>query len=79
MNRSKIIMNFTVAPAIEDLESIADDVLATLPEELSRHCENLAIQIEDFPDETTENEYELETPYEMVAPFPERLPTLPRC
>jgi predicted Zn-dependent protease with MMP-like domain len=69
MDRQQIIMNFTIPPAAEDLEAIAKDTLGSLPEELARHCENLGLQIEDFPDEIIEAEMELNDPYELVALF----------
>jgi predicted Zn-dependent protease with MMP-like domain len=69
MDRQQIIMNFTLPPSTEDLEAIAKDVLASLPTELAKHCENLGLQIEDFPDEAVESEMELEDPYDLIALF----------
>jgi len=69
MDRQQIIMNFTVPPSAEDIEAIAKEALASLPNELARHCENLAVQVEDFPDETTEAEMELEDSYDLIALF----------
>ncbi len=69
MDRQQIIMNFTVPPSAEDIEAIAKEALASLPNELARHCENLVLQVEDFPDETTEAEMELESPYDLIALF----------
>ena len=66
MERQDIIMNFTVAPSKDDLEVIAKDAIAGLPEELLIHCESLVIQIEDMPDETLESELDLEDPYDLV-------------
>jgi predicted Zn-dependent protease with MMP-like domain len=69
MDRQQIIMNFTVPPSSDDLEAIAKDVLASLPDELAKHCEDLGLQIEDFPDEAVESEMELEDPYDLIALF----------
>ena len=69
MDRQQIIMSFSVPPSAEDLQSIAKTALDSLPEELVELCEGLAIQVEDIPDESLEQEFELETPYDMIALF----------
>ena len=67
MNTKQIIMNFTVSPSLDDLNVMASAVLEALPEELVELCESLAIVLEDFPDETLEQELEIEDPYELLA------------
>lgn len=67
MEQHRIIMNFTVPPGTDDIETMAADVLASIPEELEAHCEKLAIKIEEFPDDATQEELELEDPYELIA------------
>jgi len=69
MDRQQIIMSFSVPPGGEDLQAIAKDTLQTLPEELVELCENLAIQVEEFPDESMEQELELDDPYDITALF----------
>lgn len=69
MDRQQIIMSFSVPPAPEDLQVIAREAVENLPQELVEFCESLAIQVEEFPDETLEQEFDLETPYDMVALF----------
>jgi predicted Zn-dependent protease with MMP-like domain len=54
---------------MDDIEAIASSILDTLPEELVELCANLAIQIEDLPDEAIEQELNLEDSYELVALF----------
>jgi predicted Zn-dependent protease with MMP-like domain len=63
----RIIMNHTSPPGAEDLEVIAGNALEALPEELMRSCESLAIRIEEWPDETTESELDLQDPYDLLA------------
>ncbi len=60
-------MNFSVPPSVEDIETIAKDILANLPEEILEYCESLALQVEDFADDATQAEMEAEDPYELVA------------
>ena len=63
----QIIMNFTVPPSDDDLEVIAESIIDTLPEELAEFCESLALVLEDFPDETVEQEMDLDDPYDLLA------------
>ncbi|NCO03499.1 MAG: metallopeptidase family protein [Alphaproteobacteria bacterium] len=69
MNRQEIIMNFSAPPSLDDLQVIANGQLELMPDELSDHIEDLAIQIEDMPDDLVEAEMELEDPYELLALF----------
>ncbi len=69
MDGKQIIMNFTVAPGLDDMEAMAISVLDVLPEELVRYCEGLAIVLEEFPDEALEQELDLEDPFELLALF----------
>lgn len=67
MEPKKIIMNFTVPPGSDDLLVLAEGILDNMPEELSEYVEELSVEIEEFPDETTERDLDLEDPYELVA------------
>ncbi len=67
MDQHRIIMNYTVPPSLEDIETMAKDVLTSLPEEILEYCETLAIEMMDFPDDATQAELELDDPYELVA------------
>lgn len=67
MEGKKIIMNFTIPPSLTDLEEMAGEILDSLPDELADLCDGVAAQLEDFPDETTEQELDLEDAYELLA------------
>ncbi|NCC22886.1 MAG: metallopeptidase family protein [Alphaproteobacteria bacterium] len=67
MDRKQIIMNFSVPPSIEDLQVIATEALELLPEELVEFCEEVTVEIEEFPDEATESELDLDDPYDLLA------------
>ncbi len=67
VDQQRIIMNFSAPPSGEDLVVMAQGIFETLPEELLEHCDTLIIEIEEFPDEATEAEMELEDPYELLA------------
>lgn len=63
----QIIMNFSVPPSADDLSVIANEQLQNLPDELLEFCDELAIQIEEMPDEAIEADLELEDPYELLV------------
>jgi predicted Zn-dependent protease with MMP-like domain len=69
MDCKQIIMNFTTPPSLEDLEVIARDAIETLPAELGSFCENMEIRIDDFADDATLEDMEVEDPYELLAIF----------
>lgn len=69
LSRHEIIMNFTMSPSLDDLAVMARQILESLPDELSASCEELGLQVEEFPDEAIEEEMDLETPYELLALF----------
>jgi predicted Zn-dependent protease with MMP-like domain len=57
------------APSLADLEAIADEAFAALPEEFRALCEGLIIRVEDFPDEETLEEMEAETEFDLLGLF----------
>jgi len=67
MDQHRIIMNFSAPPGADDIETIAGEILSALPEEITEHCEKLAIEVEEYPDDATQAEMELDDPYDLVA------------
>lgn len=67
MDSKRIIMNFGAPPSLDDLTALASSMLESLPEELLEFCESLAISVEDFPDTATEQEFDLDDPYDLLA------------
>jgi len=55
------------APTIADIESLADEALQTIPPELLRFVGNVVIHVEDFPDEETEREMGLDSPFDLLG------------
>ena len=66
-DRQDIIMNFGAAPSIDDVTTIVRGVLNSVPDELEEACEDLEIDIQDFPDEMTEIDQNLNDPYELLC------------
>jgi predicted Zn-dependent protease with MMP-like domain len=54
-------------PSLADLETMAGEALRTIPEVLRQHVRDVVIQVQDFPDEETEREMELETPFDLLG------------
>lgn len=67
MAGKQIIMNFTNPPRLDDLEVIAHGIIETLPEELVEFCSEMAVQIEEFPDDAIQSDLDLDEPYELLA------------
>ena len=55
------------APSLAELETMAQDIFARLPENFRTLCEGLVIHIEDFPDAETEQEMGLESPFDLLG------------
>ncbi len=53
-------------PSIEDIEALAANALATIPEVLRRHCRNVIIRVDDFPDEESSEEMGLDSPLRFI-------------
>ena len=54
-------------PSLTDLEALARIAFADIPPELSRHVTDVVIRIEEFPDEETEREMGLESPFDILG------------
>ena len=54
-------------PSLADLESLAHKALATIPEVLKRHVGEVIIRVDDFPDEETEDEMDLASPFDLLG------------
>ena len=55
------------APTAAEIERIGRRVLAELPPLFRAHVRNVVIKVEDFPDEETERDMELESPYDLLG------------
>ena len=54
-------------PDLAEIERLAEKALLTIPAELRRHVANVVLRVEDFCDEETEKEMELESPFELMG------------
>lgn len=67
ISRQEIIMNFSTPPTADDIAVYARQALENLPDELSSKCDELILEIEEFPDDATAQDMELDTIYELLA------------
>ena len=58
---------FKAAPSLADVEEIAARAFAAIPEELRHHVRDVVIGVEEFPDAETEQEMELESPFDLLG------------
>ena len=58
---------YTYPPTLADIEEIAHRAYATIPMELRSRVRDVVIRIEEFPDEETEDEMGLESPYDLLG------------
>lgn len=54
-------------PDLEDVERIARAQLAVIPEPFRRHFRDVVVHVEEFCDEETEREMELESPFDLLG------------
>lgn len=57
------------APTLADLEAIADEAFARLPEPFRRLCAGLVIRVDDFPDEESLEALGCEGPFDLLGLF----------
>ena len=54
-------------PSLEEIEAIAGRAFVTIPEGLRRFVRDVVIRVEDFCDEETERELDLESPFDLLG------------
>ena len=58
---------FTHPPSAEEIERIAEEALAAVPAPFLKQLKNVAIRVEDFADEETLREMEIDNPYDLTG------------
>jgi predicted Zn-dependent protease with MMP-like domain len=56
-----------VPPSLVDIERIAREAFQSIPPALRRHAEGVVIRVDEFPDEETEADMDLETPFDLLG------------
>lgn len=57
------------APSLADIETMAADAYARLPEHFRSRCDNLVIQVSDFPAEDVLEQMNAETEFDLLGLF----------
>ena len=57
------------APSLAEMERLAEDAFARLPDSFRRLCEGVVIRVEDFPDDDTLREMGLESEFDLLGLF----------
>ena len=57
------------APSLDDLEILAQDAYARLPEAFRHLCEGVVIRVEDFPDDETLRVMGYDSPFDLLGLF----------
>ena len=58
---------FTRPPSAEEMTEIAEAALAALPAQFLKQLRNVAIRVEEFADEATLREMEIENPFDLTG------------
>ena len=69
MDKSSIDWRHAVAPSLAQIEAIAEQAYARLPEGFRKLCEGLVIHVDDFPSEEVMQEMECETEFDLLGLF----------
>ncbi|HZS82788.1 MAG TPA: metallopeptidase family protein [Stellaceae bacterium] len=54
-------------PSLADLERLAEEALKTIPARLKRQLGPVVIRVDEFPDEETEEEMGLDSPFDLLG------------
>lgn len=61
------IPSFSQPPSADDLAAMAERALGTIPLRIARHIDNVAISIEEMPDEDTLEELDIDSAWELTG------------
>ena len=75
MENKSIIIGYTEPPSLEDIEATAKTIIEELPDGIRKYIGKLKIEVSDFPDSYTEQELELETPFDILGYYESAGPT----
>jgi predicted Zn-dependent protease with MMP-like domain len=62
-----MIMRHATPPTLAEIEILAAAELDRIPDELRRHLDSVVLKIDEFPDEETERELDLDSPFDLLG------------
>lgn len=69
MDAKAFFIGFTEPPSLQDIQALADDIIDSLPDDLSKRSKKLKAVVEEFPDAFIEEQLELESPYDALGVY----------
>jgi predicted Zn-dependent protease with MMP-like domain len=57
------------APSLAEMEAMADEVFAQLPDDFRKLCEGVIIRVDDFPDDEVLDTMKAETEFDLLGLF----------
>ena len=57
----------TFAPSLDDIESLAADAVANLPDLFRQYLDGVRLVVEDFPSEEVQRDMQLESPFDILG------------
>ncbi len=61
------LYRYATPPSLAQIKAAAREAFAGIPTELRRFATNVAIRVQDFPDDETLEEMECETPFDLLG------------
>ena len=58
---------FTTPPSLAEIEALAEQALAAIPERLRKHIEGVGIAVEEMPDDETLDEMAIESAWDLTG------------
>ena len=58
---------YASAPTLDDIEAIASEAFATIPQALAQHVTDVVIHVVDYPDDETMEALEIESPFDLLG------------
>ena len=58
---------WTTPPTVDDFATIAEKAFESIPESLRKHVQNVVFRVDDFPDEETAEEMNLESYFDILG------------
>jgi len=54
-------------PSLTDIEAMAREAMTAIPPALRRHAADVVVKVDDFPDDETVEELDLESPFDLLG------------
>ena len=67
MVRPMTTRHFDTPPDLGAIQAMAREALATIPQQLRRHLGDVVIRVDEFPDDETIEEMDLESPFDLLG------------